>query len=273
MYKNARPVIALNEQRIREQLLDKCNRKLVYLRVAEAVSSTNDEIMRLGKKLAPGEYAACVANQQSAGRGRNGRVWQSPASANIYMSLGLELARVDAPILSGMSLVAGVSIARYLQGNGLRAFIKWPNDILVDEKKLAGILIETRVKADIISIIIGIGVNIDMPEEAAKEIEQPWIDLVKSSGLQSDKIDRNELVSDLLNILMVDLDGYQRSGFKLFESDWEKLDILSGRHVTVITDAEVFTAKVLGLGEDFALKVLVDDEERQLYAADVKLKL
>lgn len=263
---------SLNEGLVRNHLTEPTIRVLTGLSVVECVTSTNDEVMRL-KPGADGQFVACIANQQSNGRGRNGRKWQSPAGANIYMSVGFTVSQIGACKINGLSLVCGVAVARCIQGLGAIPLIKWPNDIFVDGKKLAGILIETRIKADNIHVVIGIGMNVKMPDEASLEIDQPWIDLDRLLSLGNAKIERNQLAAGLLNSVIGSVVEYARSGLASFAKDWEKFDMLSGREVTVLTGEEELIASVLGVDENFALRVKVDSEERLLYAADVKLKL
>ena len=184
----------LQEQLVRE-LLDKSElQNTVDLHLCETVSSTNDFVMsRLGASST--DYLVCVANHQTEGRGRNGRQWQSPADSNIYMSVGYKMSGVSASVLSCLSLACGVSIANVVNELGIQSQLKWPNDILVSGKKLAGILIETRIKRDDIFVVIGLGLYVDMPDRVSQEIDQPWTDLHSSMAGESITFYNNLMLS------------------------------------------------------------------------------
>jgi len=218
------------------------------------------------------QFIACVANMQTGGKGRNGKSWQSPSNANIYLSIGQCFEASFLSDISGLSLACGVEVARLLESMGLKVGIKWPNDILFDEKKLAGILVETRIQAKQVTVVVGIGLNIKMPAEDAKKIDQPWVDLSTAFAGQNLKLDRNHLTAQLMNALITCLLEYNKSGFQLYENDWKRFDLLTGRDVIIKTDKEELSAKVLGFNEDFALRAEINNEEEIFYAADIKLK-
>lgn len=257
--------------------LTEANRLLLdELIVCNVVSSTNDEVLSRLTKEAKG-FIVCVANQQSAGRGRNGRVWQSPANSNIYLSVGFKLEQAEPSNISGLSLVSGVVLARFLRGLGLKPSLKWPNDLLIKEKKLAGILLESRIRGNEAYVIVGVGLNVMMPEGASLHIDQPWTDLRCSLDnkqlLSARGMERNRLVAGMVEFLMDGIVEYQSSGFESFQEDWESFDLLTGRDITVLVDGEEIQGKVTGLAEDFSIKVNVSNEEKNFYAADIKLKL
>ena len=250
---------------------------LTEFRVLEAAPSTNDYVMESLQK-GGRRFVVCVANKQTNGRGRNGKVWESPSNSNLYMSIGgvFDVSLVSR--INGLSLACGVSIARLLDESGLQVGVKWPNDILIEDKKLAGILVESRIKAKQVSVVIGVGLNVSMSDTVAAEIDQPWTDLsreFKNSGSEmSDAgLDRNMWSAYLINALVNCLYEYNESEFKSFEDDWRKFDILRGREVVIKTEDEEFDAKVLGINGERALRVRVGNEEKVFYAADIKLKL
>jgi len=242
------------------------------LEVHECVVSTNDYVLAVVAQYSQ-IFFACIANQQTGGKGRNGSVWESPANANIYMSLGYHFERFSPGELSGLSLACGVGVARMLKSMGLEAQLKWPNDILLDYRKLAGILIETRVRSDGVYVVTGLGMNVDMPEQAAENINQPWIDLCGALLALKGSVDRNRLVARLLKVLIDCCVEYNRSGFATFLDDWHSFDILSGQQVILKTTEGEKQAKVLGINEDYGLRVEVQGGQEVVYAADIKLKL
>lgn len=272
MTKNTKSLDKLDSKLINKYLAEKSLQSLVDLNVFDCISSTNDSVMALGR-CNKKQYVACIANQQSEGRGRNGNVWQSPANSNIYMSVGcyFKLSQLDG--LSGLSLACGVAICRYLQSLDLPVSLKWPNDILLDNKKLAGILIETRIRSDQVFVVIGIGMNVNMSEAAADKIDQSWTDLYKALAPTHGSPERNYLVAQLLAAIIDCCVDYSQSGFESFLDDWYRLDILLGRNVTIKLDNKEIKAKVLGLDDSYGLQVDINNEEKVFYAADIRLKL
>ena len=273
---NSSQLSKLDEKKIRGALTDANRLLLEDLIVCDLVDSTNDEVLRRLSEDVKG-FVVCVANQQSAGRGRNGRVWQSPENANIYLSMGFLLKQVESINIGGLSLVSGVVIARFLKTLGLMPSLKWPNDLLIEDKKLAGILLESRIKSKEAYIVVGVGLNVKMPEQSSVNIDQPWTDLQclinKNQLLPGKTLERNQLVAGLVEVLMGGIVEYLSSGFGSFLEDWGSFDLLVGRDVTVLTDGEEIQGKVIGLAEDFSLRVNVANQEKNFYAADIKLKL
>lgn len=266
------PVDQLDEEMIRNGLTEKANKMLAKLSVCERVGSTNDEVVRQMTGVQEG-FVACVANSQTSGRGRNGRVWASPANANIYMSVGFHVDSLEERSIGGLSLASGVAVARFLSGLGVAVQLKWPNDVLVGGKKLAGILIESRIKANSANLIIGLGVNVKMPAHGAKSIDQPWVDLDYLLMQTGKSIQRNELVSSLIESVLGACKEFMQTGFRSFAADWSKYEVLLGREVVIQTEKGEIKANVLGISEDFALKVTDGVHESLFYAADIKVKL
>jgi len=262
----------LDEGVIRNGLTVETNKMLAKLSVYERVGSTNDEVMRQLPGVREG-FVVCVANSQTSGRGRNGRAWVSPANANIYMSIGFHVENLEVCSIGGLSLACGVVIARFLSDLGVDAQLKWPNDILVGGKKLAGILIESRIKAGSASLIIGLGVNVKMPAHEAKPIDQPWVDLDYLLMKAGKSAQRNELVTSLIESVLGACTAFMQTGFSTFAADWSKYEVLSGREVMVQTDKGEIKVSVLGISDDFALKVTDGSHESLFYAADIKVKL
>ncbi|VAW64461.1 hypothetical protein MNBD_GAMMA11-553 [hydrothermal vent metagenome] len=242
----------------------------LQLEVLESVVSTNDHVLAFARGGGRASFA-CIAEQQTGGRGRNGAVWESPVNANIYLSLGYYFNQFAASELSGLSLACGVSLARMLKSMGLEAQLKWPNDVLLEYRKLAGILIETRVRSEGVYVVIGLGMNVDMPESAGRKIDQPWVDLRRV--LPTAFVQRNQLAAQLLDALLSCCAEYDRSGFASFLDDWHSFDVLSGHQVIVKTQAGERQAKVKGIDKGYGLRVEIEGVEEVFYAADVKLEL
>lgn len=207
-----------------------------YLAVIPVIDSTNQYLLDRMDKL-PSGYA-CIAEYQQAGRGRRGRKWFSPFGSNLYMSMYWRLEQGPAAAM-GLSLVIGIIMAEVIQSLGAPDVrVKWPNDLYLNDRKLAGILVELTGKTgDAAQIVIGAGVNLLMRSEGTAEINQGWINL-QEAGVD---IDRNELAAKLINSLREALPIFERDGLAPFVSRWEALDNFINRPVKLlIGDREVY---------------------------------
>lgn len=205
------------------------------LAVIPVIDSTNQYLLERMDQL-PSGYA-CIAEYQQAGRGRRGRKWFSPFGANLYMSMYWRLEQGPAAAM-GLSLVIGIIMAEVIQSLGAPDVrVKWPNDLYLNDRKLAGILVELTGKTgDAAQIVIGAGVNLLMRSEGTAEINQGWINL-QEAGID---IDRNELAAKLLNSLREALPVFERDGLAPFVTRWEALDNFINRPVKLlIGDREV----------------------------------
>lgn len=220
-----------------------------------SIDSTNAEA---GRRAADGAATYLVmAEHQSGGRGRRGRTWVSPFGRNIYMSL-LWTFQNGIAALEGLSLVCALVVTRALGRLGYAGFsVKWPNDVLYRGRKLAGILLE--VSGDISGpcrVVIGIGVNAEMPASAAGQIDQPFSDLLAVSGSQ---VDRNALAAALINELMLALVEFQKHGFAPFREQWMALDAYAGQQVEIKAGAQSRIGTAAGVDETGSL--LLDTAE------------
>lgn len=224
----------LDAGQIRSGLATEAKQNLRQLTLLQDVDSTNTAILRL-----PGEQQhahVILAERQTGGRGRRERSWHSPAGGNIYLSLGWWFMQNKWP-LSTLPLVVAIAVCRALSRAGLKGHgIKWPNDILVDNKKLAGILVELQSAGRGPAVaVIGVGLNVRMPSEAPGDIEgaidRPWTDLASQLGPENGGISRNELVVLLLEELLTGLELFETMGFEAFRTSWQSLDLLNTREI------------------------------------------
>lgn len=197
----------LNRDKISTQLLDS---RIVVL---NTVNSTNQYIMDNIKYVRSGD--ACVAEYQTSGRGRFGKIWVSPFGKNVCLSIYWKFYKIPSTIIE-FSLMISIIVAKILKNLGVSHIkIKWPNDLYVNEKKIAGILIEiiTR-KNHITHVIIGIGINVYMftCAKLVTKIKNHWISL-EGIGII---LDRNILIATLINILRQKLKDFECYGFKPF---------------------------------------------------------
>lgn len=220
---------------IQRQMNAASSKVFSQIEVKSSVASTNDE----AKLNASGDLPyVCIAEWQTAGRGRRGREWVSPYGANVYMSLAWTFSEV-AGSLDGLSLCVGIAVARAIGAVGIAGVgLKWPNDLVVEQKKVAGILLElTGELSGPIRVIIGIGVNVSMDKVQGEAIDQDWTSL---SRIAARKVSRNQLCAYILNELAEALPRFQNRGFADFVEQWNAMDILSGNEVVLhLADKQV----------------------------------
>lgn len=254
----------LAAERIKRALNSRAKPLLSLLTVLAETDSTNAAIGRL-----PGDIQhahAILADQQTRGRGRRERSWHSPAGGNIYLSLGWRFGGSNVP-LGTLPLVVAVCICRALEQMGLTGHaIKWPNDVLVADKKLAGVLVELQSSGNGPALaIIGVGLNVKMPGDRAADsrIDRPWTDLATQLPAAGD-IDRNQLAALLLSELLIGLDRFEASGFESFAGAWRDLDVLNGCEVQLEHAGTVIKGTAKGIDDIGGL--LLETDTGQLRA-------
>lgn len=204
--------------------------------VLPVIDSTNQYLLDRIGELKSGD--ACVAEYQQAGRGRQGRKWFSPFGANLYLSMFWRLEQGPAAAI-GLSLVIGIVMAEVLRKLGAdKVRVKWPNDLYLQDRKLAGILVELTGKTgDAAQIVIGAGINMAMRRVEESVVNQGWITL-QEAGIN---LDRNTLAAMLIRELRAALELFEQEGLAPYLSRWEKLDNFINRPVKlIIGDKEIF---------------------------------
>jgi len=241
---------ALDAKRIRAGLDAATRRRLGDLSVCWQVDSTSSELLRRAAAGA-GDLSICLAEMQSGGRGRRGRVWRSPLCGNVYFSLLRRFGQGMAA-LSGLSLIAGLAVHAALRDCGVDgAALKWPNDVLIDGRKLAGVLVE--LGGEFLGpcfAVIGIGINLRLPADA--RIDQPHVDLASLAGQPPS---RNRLITCLIRRLIENLDRFAAGGFAGFQGDYAQCDALAGRPVRVQAGARALDGVANGVDARGALRV------------------
>jgi BirA family biotin operon repressor/biotin-[acetyl-CoA-carboxylase] ligase len=229
-YSLPEPIQLLNEEFIRSSISDGA------VTVLPVIDSTNQYLLDRFATLQSGD--ACVAEYQQAGRGRRGRKWFSPFGSNLYLSMYWRLEQGPAAAI-GLSLVIGIVMAEVLQSLGAdKVRVKWPNDLYLMDRKLAGILVELTGKTgDAAQIVIGAGINLAMRRVESDVINQGWINL-QEAGIV---IDRNTLAVRLIKELRAALILFEQEGLVPYLSRWEKLDNFINRPVKlIIGEKEIF---------------------------------
>ncbi len=227
-YRIAGGIDLLDEAAVREALNERSRTLLSELAILPTIDSTNAEALRR-LEAGAGSGLVVTAEQQTAGRGRRGRQWQSPFGRNLYLSLSWEFSG-GAAVLEGLSLAVGVAVANALADCGLPAVqLKWPNDILAGGAKLGGVLLEMAGDAaGSCQVVVGVGLNVAMPAASGEQIDQAWTDIRQ---LAEDAPPRSALLAALLNELLPLLADFERGGFEPWREAWQALDAYAGQTV------------------------------------------
>lgn len=255
-YRLKKPLFLLERKKILAALPKKLQSD-IELEIYSQLSSTNTYFLENGDR----DYSKpvfCVAELQTAGKGRMGRQWHSPFAENIYCSF-----RYDVPCnvskLSGLSLVIGLAVIDALQqyDSSLALSLKWPNDILAEGKKLGGILIELQAEAHGgCSVIVGLGLNCNMLDDHAA-IERDWHSLQQ---LLCKPVNRNDVLALLIPSLLTFFQQFIASGFAHFKTQWKQFDYLAGKHVTMTHRNKKVKGVVLGVDQFGQLRLQKPDK-------------
>ena len=219
----------------------------IQLSLYEEIGSTNDELMQMSGNR---QVNVCLAEMQTQGRGRLGRQWASPFGQNIYLSCRYPFTK-EVSELAGLSLVVSLSILEALAPLACPLAVKWPNDVICEQGKLAGTLIELRAESNGgCDAVIGIGLNVNM--ELQTSIDQPWTSL---RHLTQTIHDRNPIVIRLLNQLISDLQLFEADGLASFQARWQANDFYAGKTVSLSHANTIFTGEVLGISDQGYLRL------------------
>ncbi|MGL9760604.1 MAG: bifunctional biotin--[acetyl-CoA-carboxylase] ligase/biotin operon repressor BirA [Symbiopectobacterium sp.] len=251
-YSLSEPVQLLDENVIRTAFPEN------NVAVLPIIDSTNQYLLDRLESLHSGD--ACVAECQQAGRGRRGRQWQSPFGANIYLSMFWRLGQGSTAV--GVSLAISIVIAEMLHRLGAHDVkVKWPNDLYMHDRKLAGILVELMGNAA--QLVIGIGINLRMRASSGQGVTQEWINL-KEAGID---IDRNILAATLITELGNALEAFEQDGLRSFLPRWQAIDNYYNRQVKLIMRAREIHGIEHGIDEQGAL-LLEENGEIKAYIGD-----
>ena len=268
-YRLAAPLELLDTDRIRTELSADGQQALQTLQLLATTASTNADANHDLPQIS-NRAKVWLAEHQTEGRGRRGRPWFSTFGQNLYLSLAW---RFELPMgeLSGLSLVAGVVVAEVLAELGLVGHsLKWPNDVLIDNRKLAGILVEVTGEAGgPAAAIIGIGSNVRLPDTVDAEIDQPWIDLHRADA---GHISRNRLAGRLIDQLIAACSVFASRGLEPFIDRWQVFDQMHGKPVRILRGSESVEGVYRGIAASGA--VVIEDQvgRREYHAGEVSLR-
>ena len=259
---------SLNAQRIQQSLQQFSQQHLEKpyegkVSCFDSIDSTNTWLLENGNN---GDF--CLSETQTAGRGRRNNQWISPDSGNIYLSFCCYFDNTVAH-RSLLGLVAGIAIAEALQEIGLSGHgLKWPNDVFWNGKKLGGILIQTADNYE--KFIIGIGLNVSLPQDSREEITQAAVSL--EDALKGRALDREEVVIRLLQRLLSHSEIFARLPFKAFLESWNRWDILREQAVTFQHQNKEISGTVEGIDKHGRIGILLESGLEYFSAVDIKLK-
>ena len=213
----------------------------------DTVDSTNTFAK---EKLLNKDYLVVISEQQTAGRGRQGKEWYSPDAGNIYMTIKFK-DKNPAPL----SLIIGLLISEAMDsvsGQKINACLKWPNDLLINKKKICGILIESEMSADEVEFIVGIGINYSLPKK-----ESWWGEI----GELADILPREKLMNSILQNII----NYKENGYKNWKDAWEKRCMHIGIELKALSNNQKDT--------DIGIFIGINEEGKMLLQTERGLKI
>ncbi len=254
------PLILLDSKKI-ETLL-KSEHSIID--TVESIDSTNNYLNNHNKSAIP---HICIAEHQTSGRGRFSREWYSPFGKNIYFSMQYSI-KQDISQLGGLSLAVGTIVCKAIEKACKlpnRLMLKWPNDITYNGKKLAGVLIEIRAEVNgNCSVIIGIGINVNMPITNKVTFNQEWASIMQITGSPQD---RNNICAILIDKLTLGIEQYLITGFKSYMPEWKKRDSLFGKMIQIQDGNEIFKGIATGVDLQGHLLINLETNIKKAFAA------
>lgn len=260
----------IDPHRVGELLEPEIAAKLQTYHCLNVTDSTNKLALQ---QPSPGEgkFSFVTAEMQTCGRGRRGRIWQSPYAGNIYLSIIWPLQN-DPARASTLSPYLALALVELLHSLAMPELgVKWPNDIYCTGKKMAGLLIESIYnRYQGMKLVIGLGVNVAMTEQYAAAIDQAWTDI--TSELPDWSLSRSEFVAKLVNTLVSALVIFEEKQSLDLQSWWEKWDIMCNREASVSSENQDIHGIVSGIDQSGNLLLNVDGEQQKFIVGDVSLR-
>jgi BirA family biotin operon repressor/biotin-[acetyl-CoA-carboxylase] ligase len=260
-YRLAEPLLLLDESLLKETIAAAISEKIELF---TSIPSTQDYVKQLEKKDCRNKL--CIAEFQSKARGRMGRNWYSGFGRNICLTY-LWHTEKDVSELGGLSLVVGLAIIETIKASNIEIplKIKWPNDIICHDKKLAGILIELSTEMHTCSqVMIGIGINVNMSDKEPTEINQAWTSLQKETN---NIFDRSKLISQLMQTLYQFLQLFTQHGLAHFIPLWQQYDYLAEKSISLVIGDTVITGMVKGITAQGLLELKLADGQVKLFSS------
>jgi BirA family biotin operon repressor/biotin-[acetyl-CoA-carboxylase] ligase len=268
-YRLHSPIQWLNKEQVWSKISSSVQQHISSFDVLQFVSSTNDVV---AKNLAQQHQSGiiCITEMQGAGRGRRGREWLSPPAGNFYGSVGW-IFNDGFSVIEGLSLAVGVAIIKAMESVGASDLeLKWPNDVLHQGKKIAGILIEmTGEVGGACQVVVGVGVNLQLPEVIKQQITQPVTDLYSICG---HAVDRQKLTAAIISEIISLLSDYDKTGFSKWQNEWLRYDAFKNKQILIIGMQAPLHGIARGVDEHGNLLLETEGEMMKVYGGEVSLR-
>ncbi|MCP5152364.1 MAG: biotin--[acetyl-CoA-carboxylase] ligase [Ectothiorhodospiraceae bacterium] len=264
------PLELLDAERIRAALAPRSRAALRGLDVHLAIDSTNRDLLDRAPTL-PAPWAV-LAEVQTAGRGRRGRRWRTPIASGLALSVLVRLRRPPGGP-QAFALVMSLAVAEALETLGLPDVgLKWPNDIVWGGAKLGGLLAEASWRGEECAAVAGIGLNVALPPDDGRHIDQPWTDLRTAFAGRGAAPGRDALAARVIDHVLDAVPRFEAGGFEPFRPAFEARSTVSGRRVRVLREGDVLDGRAVGVDADGALLVDTGGEVARCLAGDVSVR-
>ena len=260
----------LDEALIRERLARSTRDRLSGLRVFDSIDSTNRWLCEQRAPL-PEMIDVAIADFQTAGRGRRGRHWQIPPGHGLCLSVGMSIRQPPSRI-AAFTLAIGLAVSRALEGLGVSGVrLKWPNDLVLDDGKLGGILCEMVSATErVCHVVAGIGINVRLPPGFSPGVQPTWgRGAVSIADVCGPPPARNSLAAAIIGEIPTAVTSYESRGFSPFMEAWGSRDWLTGNEIVLSTEAEKVRGRAAGVDETGALLVESAGQTRSFVAGEV----
>ena len=268
-YRLHSPIQWLNKEQVWSKISSSVQQHISSFDVLQFVSSTNDVV---AKNLAQQHQSGiiCITEMQGAGRGRRGREWLSPPAGNFYGSVGW-IFNDGFSVIEGLSLAVGVAIIKAMESVGASDLeLKWPNDVLHQGKKIAGILIEmTGEVGGACQVVVGVGVNLQLPEVIKQQITQPVTDLYSICG---HAVDRQKLTAAIISEIISLLSDYDKTGFSKWQNEWLRYDAFKNKPILITGMQDPLHGIARGVDEHGNLLLETEGDMMKVYGGEVSLR-
>lgn len=229
----------------------------------DTIDSTNTWTKKNAEHLDPDRLTCITALEQTAGRGRFQRKWISPKGQNIYATLYFCLSP-GCPHIINLGQILSLACIAVLEKKGFHPQIKWPNDILLEGKKMSGILCETVSFEDRMGIVLGVGINVNMSQDLLDTIDQPATSLAQLSGRTWTL---EQIIEPIIRQFMADLETLLKEGFKPFRPKYERLLAFKGKSISCNDGTRTIKGICHSINPDGRLNLLLPNGQLTLLAA------
>ena len=247
---------SLDAEVIRQLAKDPVRERLAHIKVFSEIDSTNSYLMQMPAP-EPGRLSIAVTSNQTAGRGRHGKTWQSPPGSGLCLSAAYTFTQ-QPENFSALTLALGLGAINALESLGASGVeLKWPNDLVAMDGKLGGILTEVQQQsAGTTTVVTGIGVNVDLASTADFEMASGWAQrVVDLKSICDDQPSHEEIAGEFTTQLLQAFVDFETSGFAAMADRWSRYDWLLGRDITIDTADQQFSGVGAGIANDGALLV------------------